>query len=63
MTAPEAAVNTARQPFSPACGRAFRRVAVQGDKAKGEGVYTDVHDRARGRSQHSNAALMEALPQ
>ena len=43
MFEPEAAVNAAMRPLCLIV-KLFRRVAVQGDKAEGEGVYTDVHD-------------------
>ena len=44
VTEPEAAVNTARGPFSTAVTRPFKKVAVQGSKGESEGAYTDVRD-------------------
>ena len=44
MTEPEAAVNAAMQPLWTAGAKQFKKVAMQGSKGEGEGVYIDVHD-------------------
>ena len=44
MTEPEAAVNAAVGPLWTAVTKPFKKVAMQGSKGEGEGVYIDVHD-------------------